>query len=205
MKENYMLKTWIKAIIMGVIAMVAIGLFLRHAGAESHEAKACFKWDAPVGEEKTCSHLGKQSVVVGVGWSNSEDSGMLQFKYRPAKYWEVFGMVWTDNNEDGDLHVLQQRRTPKQTNTLFILGDDGDTSNIAFGFARCAEYGIGRGCGGLAYATNDDTANIDQHVLVYLEGTFTVPENPVVNRCGLYHLSDGGSSDENFIGCGKEW
>ena len=204
-----------------LLGAVVAGLILfgmnYEAKADSHPAPACFKWDAPVGEEKACSHAGEQSVIVGVGWSDSTGSGMLQFKYRPKEHWDVFAMVWTDNNDNGTPAVAtttttqtyryrnRRRELSTTTTTVITPGDDGDTSNIAFGGAGCYDYSFLRGCLGAAYVANDDTENIRQHMQFYVEATAVLPDNPVVNRCGLYHLSDGGKSEESFVGCGKEW
>lgn len=207
------LRVVLVAAIVATLVLIGVMLLPRESRADAHPAPACFKWDAPVGEEQTCSPFGKQSVIAGAGWSDSTGSGMLQFKYRPKPYWDVFAMVWTDNNDNGTPAVAtttqtyryRNRRREITTTTVISPGDDGDTANIAFGTAGCYDYTFLRGCLGAAYVADDDTDNISQHMQFYVEATAALPKNPVANRCGLYHLSDGGNSEENFIGCGKEW
>lgn len=137
----------------------------------------------------------------GLGFSDSDGSGSIQAE-QMVDDWKLFAQIWTDNDEDGDQFVVQERRTkPKSANILVLQGGDSDTANVALGGAYCLTFEqYIRGCGGVAYLTDDDTDNVDDHLAVYWELGATLPKAPKW-RAFLAGYGD----DEAFIMGGRRF
>ena len=169
---------------MLVSAIVGIFFILDECRADAHPAPQPMKYE----------------FNAGVGFSDSEGSGTIQFGYWPHQNVKTFAQIWTDNSKDGDQFVLQERRTPKGTRTLVLQGDDGDTSNVALGAAYCDYYKSLRYCAGAAVLAEDKTQNINDQVEVYGELGFKLPENKYVDYLGVFAIGS-----ERALGLGRRF
>ena len=149
---------------------------------------------------------GKYTVGVGAGASNSEGSGVVHISSLQDRF-KLFALIWTDNNDDGDQFVVQERKTrPKSANILPLQGDDSNTANVAVGAAYLWNYKMFSAGLGAAYVADDNTDNIGQHFQVYIEGSVKTPKKWWAQRLSVWHLSDADSkgSGETFVGFEKD-
>ena len=179
-----------KLVIIMIVTFVFIAFWLQAKAAEH---------PAPEPKEKI------YEINAGVGLFDSAGSGTVQFGYWPKFKSnllpnKVFTQFWTD--DDDKQVVRQERNTPKGVRILELEG--GNTSNQALGAAYCRHIISLRGCAGLAYLTNDNTANIGRHLQIYLEGGYEL-SNKLLDYVGIFHYSDAHRSDETFLGGGKRF
>jgi len=155
--------------------------------------------------------------IAGIyGGLGQDGSGSLMADYYPwyGKRWyekaRISAQIWTGGttNENqtvsttvasGDFCCHEQPTTTTVNNTV---GSTQNTGNMAIGGAWCPTFGPFFACVGLAFLTNADTPNVDQH----MQGNLALGGEYKGWRIFGQHYSDGHSgSSENFLMAGKQF
>lgn len=139
----------------------------------------------------------------GVGLNASSGSGSVMLDYDACygdKWWQrcrIHVQAWTDASAPAESQTVTAVYR-NRVSTVTITDSTRGTSNVAIGAAWCPEFGPLFGCVGIAYLTEDDTPNIDQHLNANLAAGGTV-------KGWLVFVQHYSGASEDFIMAGKRF